>query len=102
MKIALERSGGFAAVPALSGDIVVDTDEVSREMASELERLVDAVQFADRPRRTHGAAGAADVRTYRLTVDRQRRSDVLAFTDLTRDSALDALVTRLEAIARGR
>ncbi|RZU51897.1 hypothetical protein EV385_3733 [Krasilnikovia cinnamomea] len=102
MKIVLERSGGFAAVPALSGDVVVETDELSREMASELERLVDTVRRARRVPQTPPAAGAADGRTYRLIIGGRRGTDVLAFTDLTLDPALDALVKRLEAIARGR
>ncbi|GAB1689251.1 protealysin inhibitor emfourin [Krasilnikovia sp. M28-CT-15] len=102
MKIVLERSGGFAAVPALSGDVVVDTAELPRETASELERLVDAVHRARGLRKSPAATGAADLRSYRLTIDGQRRTDVLAFTDLTLDPALEALVKRLEAIARGR
>lgn len=102
MKIVLERSGGFAAIPALSSDIVVDTAELPSERASELEQLVAAVRPDQRPRSVPAPAGAADIRTYRLIVDAASRTDVLEFTDLTLDPALDALLTWLEGVARGR
>ncbi|BFU47118.1 hypothetical protein KRMM14A1004_53550 [Krasilnikovia sp. MM14-A1004] len=101
MKIVLERSGGLAAVPALSGDVVVETDELPREMASELEQLVDTVRREPHVENAP-SAGAADLRTYRLIIGGEPENDVLAFSDLTLDPALDELVKRLEAIDRGR
>jgi hypothetical protein len=98
MKLVLQRSGGFAAIPALSRDIVVDTGELPPDSASELERLVAAVRLENRPTPT----GAADIRDYRLTVDDGRRSHVLDFSDLSPDLALHELVTRLEEIERGQ
>jgi hypothetical protein len=100
MRIILERSGGFAAVPALSRTIVVDTAELSPELASEIERLAAAARIGNRSNSASRSAGAADLRTYRLTIDGERRANVLEFSDPIEDAALDALVRRLEEVAR--
>jgi len=99
MHILLTRSGGFATVPALSGDVTIDTDALDPPVREELERLVGAVDLAAVPDRSP-TAGAADHRSYELTV-RTGGSEVSAtFHSPVSDPDVARLVSRLEQLAR--
>jgi hypothetical protein len=100
MRIGLEVSGGFAAVPGLSRSIVVDTAEQPLSVASELDHLVLAAQLGSSLKVLPAPEGAADMLTYRLTVQRGDRTYVVQFTDAIPDQALQDLVARLEEIER--
>jgi len=102
VKVMLERSGGFAAIPGLSRAIVVDTSTEPPAVASELEGLVEAAQIPTRPRHVPAPSGAADHYTYRLTVERAGHTDVVQFPDPIADQALQALVARVQELDRDK
>jgi hypothetical protein len=95
-------SGGFAAVPGLNRPIDVDVDALPAEQRAEIERLVAAAHFFTQPA-ARGAAhpGAADVRTYAITVEDAGRSHSIRLTDPIDDPALVEIVDWLRARRRG-
>ncbi len=101
MRITLECSGGFAVFSGLQRDIVVDTTELAVSDALQLSELVQrAVPDGDRALHQAGS-GAADMRTYRLTVCGENcHSRVMSFSDPIVDEALAELVDTLRHFDR--
>lgn len=97
MRISFSRSGGLAAFPGLAAPVTLDTSSLAPAEASLLEQLVRDVRFADLPPRVGSApAGAADYRTYVITVDDGGRSHTIHVTEPIADPTLQSLVRRLE------
>jgi hypothetical protein len=102
MKITVEVSGGFAAIPALSRPSTVDTASVNSQLAAELESLVRRCNFfAPIVRDDRWTKGAADYRTYTITVEDGPHSHNLQLREPIADSNLEQLVSRVRAIAAG-
>jgi Emfourin len=100
MRIRLETEGGFAAFPGLNRPIEVDTAQLPAAEAAELDHLVDGARFFEQPAITPAPPGAADYRQYTITVERPGRTHTVRVADPIGDSALAALVTRLQALRR--
>jgi hypothetical protein len=101
MIITLEVSGGFAPLPALSGPLTIDTAQIEPQARTELEALVCQSRFFDLPLRgPTPAKGAADYRTYTITVQDGPRVYTIQLTDPITDIYLEQLVSRLRVIAR--
>ncbi len=101
MTITLEMSGGFAHLPALSRPLTIDTAQIEPQARTELESLVHRSRFFDQP--LHGptpAKGAADYRTYTITVQDGPRVYSIQRTDPITDTNLEQLVSRLRVMAR--
>ena len=101
MYIELKTEGGVAYFPGLATPTVIDTAQLPESEARELEKLVEAAQFFDR---TGGepapTPGAADYRTYSITIEKGERRHTLRTTDVTSDPDLKALVAFLRAKER--
>ena len=100
MKITFKASGGFIHVPGFVSPVVIDTDTIASQLASELESYVRVSRFFEQPARAEAPGGAADYRTYTITVEDGQRFHTIEFTDLTVDQNLQRLASRLESIAR--
>ena len=100
MTITLEMSGGFAPVPALSNPLAIDTAQIEPQARTELESLVRLSRFFDQPSRPIPAKGAADYRTYTITVQDGPRVSTIQLTDPITDINLEQLVSRLRIMAR--
>ena len=96
MKIHLTRSGGFAAVPGLNRPVSVDTAELPAATADEVHRFVAKADLANEPPDRPAPDGAADMRSYELTVDGVTHR----FTDASMTQGVAALVQRLEDLDR--
>jgi hypothetical protein len=106
MRIEFQTEGGIAYFPGLSTPVVIDSDALSAEEAGELQRLLDAAQFFDRPSVMAAPRhGAADVRQYTITVEADGRQHTLRLTDPVEDPALQQLLrflqTKTRALRRG-
>jgi hypothetical protein len=101
MHIELKTEGGVAYFPGLAAPTVIDTAQLPESEARELEKLVEAARFFDRtvgePAPTRGAA---DYRTYSITIEKGGRRHTLRTTDVTSDPGLKALVAFLRAKER--
>jgi hypothetical protein len=101
MKITFTASGGFAHVPALSRPVVTDTAQLDPRIAQQLESLVRESRFFEQPARVSSPAkGAADYRTYTITVEDGQRVHTVELTDPITDANLERLVSSLQASGR--
>jgi hypothetical protein len=99
MKITFEVDGGFAPLPALSRPVTIDTAQIEPEAATELESLVRHSRFFEQPIRGRGPAkGAADYRTYTLTVEDGPQVHTIQLTDPITDTNLERLVSRMMSV----
>jgi hypothetical protein len=101
MTITFEMSGGFAHLPALSKPVPIETAHLEPRARNELESLVHQSRFFEQPSRgPTPAKGAADYRTYNITVQDGPRVHTIQLTDPIKDINLEHLVSRLRVMAR--
>src|SRR4051812_2165480 len=101
MKITFEMQGGFAHIPGLSGPVIVDTAQLDPQIATQLEASVHESRFFDQPASiTLQAKGAADHRTYTITIEDGTRIHTVQLTDPIPDANLERFVSHLQNIAR--
>jgi hypothetical protein len=101
MRITFSRSGGFAVFPGLAAPVTLDTSALAPADAGRLEQLVREVRFAELPPRVGAAPpGAADLRTYEITVEDGGHTHTVHVTEPVADPALQALVQLLERLRR--
>jgi hypothetical protein len=101
MKITFEMSGGVAYVPALNRAVTIDTEQIDRQTADQLHSLLQASHYFDQPTRANTPMpGAADYRTYTITVDDGLRTHTVQLTDPIGDANLSQLVSTLQSLAR--
>jgi hypothetical protein len=101
MKINFEMSGGFAHIPALSGPFTIDTAQIDPQAANQIESLVREARFFDQAAQVGTVAkGAADYRTYNITVEDGPRVHTIQLTDPIKDANLGRLVSQLRSMVR--
>ena len=100
MRIQFKTEGGIAYFPGLSKPVVIDTDELPTEEASELERLIETAGFFTLPAVIAPPRGAADYRRYTISVTAPGHSHTVQLTDPVEDPHLQALLGYLKAKAR--
>jgi hypothetical protein len=98
VRLRLEQSGGFAAIPGLSRPVELDTAELSPEESARLEGLVHRTGVLEGAvRSVSGPAGGADLRDYTLTVDDGGAVTTVHLRDPITDEAVAALVEHLQS-----
>jgi hypothetical protein len=101
MRIEFQTEGGIAHFPGLSRPVVIESEALAEEDASELKRLVEAARFFERP--TFAGAprsGAADYRQYTITVEEGGRQHTIQLADPVEDPTLQPLLRFIQAKAR--
>jgi hypothetical protein len=97
MRIQLKIEGGLAYFPGLSKPITIDSNALPPQEADKLKQLLDAAHFFDLPPVLNAPApGAADYRTYTITVDDDNKHHTVQMTDPVEDPNLQALLTYLK------
>jgi UTP-glucose-1-phosphate uridylyltransferase len=101
MRIEFQMEGGLAYFPGLSTPVVIDSNDLTAEDASEMKRLVEAARFFERPT-VIGAPrrGAADYRQYTIIVEEEGRQHTIQLADPVEDPALQELLRFLQTRAR--
>lgn len=97
MKIAFERSGGFAG---LRLSATFDTELLPPETAAALGRLVEEADFFNLPAIVPGSPNAADMYQYVLTVEDASRSHTVTTSEDAAPDALRQLFDYLLRLAR--
>ena len=98
VRVAYQRTGGFAAVPGLERQIVVDADDLPAEQRARLEEAVGrAAAFAGPP----SSPEAGDRRTYTVEIEDQSGSRTVTLTDPVPEAARP-LVDLMEDYRRQR
>jgi hypothetical protein len=94
MRINFKRSGGFAALPALSRPVVIDTDDLSHEKAEEVKGMVEAARGADQP--TPPAGGKSrDAYNYTVEIEDGGAKHVIQTQDGNIPATLQPLINWL-------
>jgi hypothetical protein len=101
VRIRFESEGGFGYFPGLQRPVELDTEQLPAEEAAKLEQLVQAAGLLGRPDEAgEPQPGAADHRTYTVTVEHGARSRTIRLTDPIQHPPLQALVDYLTAEQR--
>ena len=94
-------SGGFANIPALNKPFLINTEQLDQQVASQVESLVEASRFFDQPAKAGAVAmGAADYRTYTITIEDGLKMHTIQITDPIRDADIERLISKLKQIPR--
>lgn len=100
MVVNFESGGGFAHFPGLSRPVRIDTTELAPEQADRLKGLVERARFFEQPAEVGAPPpGAADLRSYTITVQDADRTHTVKTSDALTDPALRDLVEHLRAQA---
>ena len=103
MKILFKMDGGFMHLAALSKPFAIDTAQTDPKLANQLESAVREAGFFDKSARVGTVAkGAADYRTYTITVEDGPRSHTIQLTDPVTDPTMHRLVSQLRTMATHR
>ena len=97
MRVELQTEGGVAYFPGLSKPVVVNSAELPKAQASQLQQLVDDAHFFELPAVSRSLPkGAADMRSYTITVEDGRRRSTVRLIDPIENTNLQALIKFLE------
>ena len=94
MRILFEIRGGFAYFPGLHTPLRIDTARLTTSQASEIEARVRAAHFFDQSDSIR-PAGAADYRSYLVTIEDGERSHTVQVIESTGDHSLLELINYL-------
>jgi hypothetical protein len=101
MRIEFTTEGGIAHFPGLSRPVVIDSEALSEEETRELQRLLEAARFFERPAIAAAPPpGAADYRQYTISVEDGGRRHTVKLADPVQEPALQELLRFLQTKAR--
>jgi emfourin len=101
MRVQFQSEGGVAFFPGLQKPVSIDVDALPASDADRLRQLVRAANFFDLP--AHIGApprGAADMRTYTLTIEDGGQRHTVRVAEPITDDALQELVNALQTQVR--
>jgi len=102
VRIQFQTEGGIAHFPGLSQPITIDTSSLAPAESAALEDLVRAARFFTRPAQIGGSGpGAADYRTYTISIENAGLSHTIRAIEPVGDPSLQALIDALLARQRG-
>ena len=100
MRITFAENGGIAPMPGLAAPVTFDTETLPADEARTLEQLVtDAAFFTLPAMQDTTPRGAADYKTFSITVHDDARQHAVRVTDLDTRPEVSALVRALRRTA---
>jgi len=103
MRIKFEMEGGLAYFPGLNAPFSIDTASLDPQQASKIESLINNARFFDQPSHVGTPApGAADYRTYTITVEDGQRTHRVQVSDPVGSTALQDLIDYFHNLVRSR
>jgi hypothetical protein len=97
MRIRLEQSGGFAAIPALQKPVEVDTARLGADETASLEALVRRTGLLEgKLRSVDDPPAGADLREYTLTVTEHDAVATVHLRDPLGDDEIADLIHQLQ------
>jgi hypothetical protein len=93
MRVELQTDGGIAFFPGLNKPVVLNSSDLPKEQAAQLQQLLDSTHFFDLPAASRSLPkGAADMRRYTITVEDGQRRRTVRLNDPVDDTHLRALI----------
>ncbi|MBX3084873.1 MAG: hypothetical protein KF716_24775 [Anaerolineae bacterium] len=100
MRVRLEQDGGFVFMPGLHTVKEVNTKTLPPKIAKTLKRLVTKADFFSLPtKQPEVAKGAADYRTYTITIEDDGKRHSVETPEITENEALRDLIEFVEKSA---
>ena len=100
MRVRFQVSGGVGFFPGLAAPKTFDVDALPEPEQRALTDLIEASAFFSLPHRIAAPAGAADYRTFQITVEDRGRRHSVAVSDPVTNPALQNLIEKLQSLAR--
>jgi hypothetical protein len=99
MRVQFQASGGVGFFPGLAAPRTIDVDALGPDELRSLRQLLHEARFFELPARQAVPRGAADYRTYQITVEDEGRRHTVTVSDPVIEPSLQKLVNRLRALA---
>jgi hypothetical protein len=97
MRVELQTEGGVAFFPGLAKPIVLNSSDLPKDQVAQLKQLIDSTRFFELPAASRSLPkGAADMRSYKITVEDGRRRRTVRLTDPIENTNLQALIDFLQ------
>ena len=101
MRVQFQSDGGLAVFPGLQTPSSIDVDALPASDADRLRQLFRATSFFDLPAQIGALPrGAADMRTYTISIEDGGRRHTVRVAEPITDATLQELVEALQAQAR--
>jgi len=101
MRIILKTEGGFAHFPGLQQPLAVSVQDLPQELQTQLRNCITGADFFNLPSQPDPALpGAADYRTYIITVQIPQRTHTVTIHEPIKDEPLRQLIQLLRGIRR--
>src|SRR5215212_3428423 len=98
MRVELQTEGGIAFFPGLNKPVVLNSKDLPKDQAAQLQQLIDSTRFFDLPAASRALPkGAADMRRYTIKVEDGRRRRTVRLNDPIEDARLQALIDFLQS-----
>jgi emfourin len=98
MRIRFQRSGGIAYFPGLAAPRTIDVDALPESQRRALIGLIEDCDFFTLPSQIPAAPGAADHRTYQVTIEDGLRNHSVAASDPITSPPLARLIEFLSGL----
>ncbi|MFO1429890.1 MAG: protealysin inhibitor emfourin [Candidatus Competibacteraceae bacterium] len=103
MHVQFTTEGGIAYLPGLSKPVTIDSEQLAPAEAAELNRLIEATHFFERPAQIRGVPpGAADYQRYTIVVEEGGRKHTVQLTDPVQDPEFQKLLNFLKSQAKAQ
>jgi hypothetical protein len=103
MRVTLKIEGGIASFPGLQQPVSVAVDTLPSKPQAQMRSLIADCDFFNLPPRLDAPApGAADYRTYVITVETAQQTHTVTVHDPVRDERLQRLIQLLRASRNAR
>src|SRR3954452_16994333 len=97
MRVELQSDGGIAFFPGLNKPVVLNSSDLPKAQADQLQQLIDSARFFELPAASRSLPkGAADMRRYTIMVEYGRRRRTVRLTDPIEDANIQALIDFLQ------
>jgi hypothetical protein len=98
MRVELQTDGGIAFFPGLNKPVVLSSSDLPKEQADQLQQLIASTRFFDLPAASRALPkGAADMRSYTITVEDGGRRRTVRLSEPVEDSSLQELIAFLQS-----
>jgi emfourin len=99
MRVHFQMSGGIGFFPGLAAPSTVDVDSLPEGDQQSLREVVDASQFFSLPAHIAAPRGAADYRTYQITIEDGARHHTVSVAEPVTSAPLQQLVQVVRSLA---